>query len=123
MSGAELISCLEKRWESIQEVSFYHLSFIIYHLSFIIIIIIFPKVKTVEHETDSYYSFNSSILSKILLNLFSSGPSLISLRNQQDGCKLFYHEEGGFLGKLLLGGDVVADVAQLLLHYPNSFEI
>ena len=37
--------------------------------------------------------------------------------------KVLYHKEGGFLGQLLLGRDVVADVAKLLLHDPNRLKI
>ena len=32
-------------------------------------------------------------------------------------------EEGGLLGELLLGHDVVADVAELLLHHAHRLEV
>ena len=34
-----------------------------------------------------------------------------------------YHQEGRLLCELLLGCDVVADVAELLLHHPDGFEV
>ena len=34
-----------------------------------------------------------------------------------------HHQERRLLGKLLLRGDVVADVAKLLLHHPDGLEV
>ena len=33
------------------------------------------------------------------------------------------HQEGGLLGQLLLGVDVVGHVAELLLHHSHSLEV
>ena len=59
------------------------------------------------------------------LNEFLFVPNSLSvhLDNPPVRESVVLHQEGGLLGQLLLGVDVVGHVAELLLHHPHRFEV